>query len=229
MGLKELRDDLRYSRCKEGPRYRIERSTWGGSPPRAHRNGQLEQNPALGPRGQVEDPVREEPGEEERGPEACLALAAPPRGIGGPGDWGCLALGQAGPGHPLEWPAGAGARPGPPGRSAVPGATGWPAPPPPPRKQRAPLELEPDWKPHGREGGPVSGGAGTREDRLTEASPPLCSGGPGGRGSQALAADVRLTRGDGERKGFKIRPYTMQTRGEKTQKMHKGDMKLGTR
>ncbi|KAJ1177917.1 hypothetical protein NDU88_003169 [Pleurodeles waltl] len=105
-----------YGRCEEGPRYGIERSAWGGSLPRAHRNGQLEQNPALGPRGQVGDPVREEPGEEEIG--GPLRPAWPwlplPRGIGGPGDRECLALGRAGPGCPLERPAGAGARPGPP-------------------------------------------------------------------------------------------------------------------
>ncbi|KAJ1115310.1 hypothetical protein NDU88_003535 [Pleurodeles waltl] len=112
-----------------------------------------------------------------------------------------------------EGPAGAGAqaealrsngRPGEwwgrdEGGSAVPGRSGWPGP----------LLLR-------AVEGPAVAGA-TRWGRRPMRHPP------------PLAVDVRLTSGDGERNGFKIRPYTMQTRGEKTQKVHKGDIRLGTR
>ncbi|KAJ1169389.1 hypothetical protein NDU88_001282 [Pleurodeles waltl] len=53
-----------------------------GRPPCAHRNGRLERNPALRPRGQVEDPVREEPEEEE-----IVGLRGLP-GCPSPGHWG---------------------------------------------------------------------------------------------------------------------------------------------
>ncbi|KAJ1167004.1 hypothetical protein NDU88_007397 [Pleurodeles waltl] len=112
-----------------------------GTPPPLTRlwpNGRLERNPALGPCVRVEDPVREEPGEEEIGgplrpawPWLPLPGALGVPVTGGASRWGWSSLQVL-------------------GRALGPRKIGCP----PPQQQRAPLELGRDRKPRSRAGGP---------------------------------------------------------------------------